>query len=151
MNAFAFNARYYLQIPGTAMGTCIALSCVNLLIGKLEREFLRTQNEVPRVWWRYINDIFTIWMDDHGEPFLRTFSDNLNRHQTTIKFTANWSAQEIMFSDTTVSLVNGHIQIDLHIKPTDTHEFLDMDSCHPKHCYTVISCSQALRSLHSLF
>ena len=57
-----------------AMGTCTCMGLLyaNLFMGKLELEFLRTQDKihvhVPRVWWRYIDDIFTIW--DHGEPSL---------------------------------------------------------------------------------
>ena len=44
-NSFVFNKRNYLQIHGTAMGTRIAPSYANLFMGKLEREFLRTQNK----------------------------------------------------------------------------------------------------------
>ena len=32
----------------------------------------------------------------------------------------------------------------LHIKPTDSHQYLWVDSCHPKHCKTAIPYSQAL-------
>ena len=70
-NSLVFNNRNYLQIHGTAMGTRMAPSYANLFMGKLGREFLRTQNKLPRVWWRYIDDIFAIWT--HGEPSLRVF------------------------------------------------------------------------------
>ena len=43
-----------------------------------------------------------------------------------------------------IRLRNRHIETDLHIKPTDTHPFLDT-SCHPYHCKKSISYSQALR------
>ena len=70
-NSFTFNEEYYLPIHGTAMGTCIAPSYANLFMGKLEQEFLRTQEKVPLVWWRYIDDIFAVWT--HGEPALQIF------------------------------------------------------------------------------
>ena len=73
-------------------------SYANLFMGKLEQEFLRTQDKIPRVWWRYIDDIFAIW--DHSEPSLRVFIENLNRHHSTIKFTASWSDEEVTFLDT---------------------------------------------------
>ena len=114
-------------------------------MGKLEREFLGTQNKLPRVWWRYIHvdDIFAIWT--HGEPSLRVFIENLNRHHPTIKFTASWSAEEVTFLDTRVYMRDGLVGTDLHVKPTDTHQYLRMDSCHPHHCKTSIPYSQALR------
>ena len=37
------------------------------------------------------------------------------------------------------------LETDLHIKPTDTHQFPDSTSCHPYHCKKSISYSQALR------
>ena len=87
-NLFVFNKMNYLQIHGTAMGTRMAPSHANLFMGKLKCEFLRTQDKIPRVWWRYIDDIFAIWA--HGDPSLRVFIENLNRHHPTIKFTASW-------------------------------------------------------------
>ena len=70
-NSFVFNKTNYLQIYSTAMGTRMAPSYANLFMRKLEREFLRTQNKIPRVWWRYIDGIFAIC--DHGELSLRVF------------------------------------------------------------------------------
>ena len=49
MNVFTFNKEYYLQVLGTAMGTHMAPSYANLFMGKLEWEFLRTQDKVPLV------------------------------------------------------------------------------------------------------
>ena len=127
------------------MGTHMAPSYANLFVGKLEREFLRTQNKLPRVWWRYmyIDDIFAIWT--HGEPSLGVFIENLNRPHPTIKFIASWSAEEVTFLDTRVYIRNGLIGTDLHVKPGDTHQYLRMDGCHPYDCKTLIPYSQALR------
>ena len=68
MNSFMFNDTYYLQIQGTAMGPSTAPSYANLFLGKLEHESLETENKLPRMWWRYIDDIFTILT--HGNPTL---------------------------------------------------------------------------------
>ena len=72
------------------------------------------QNKIPRVWWRYIDNIFTIW--DHDEPSLHTFLENLNHHHPTVRFTATWSAQQVVFLDIRVYLKNGYIETDLHVK-----------------------------------
>ena len=72
--------------------------------------------------------------------------ESLNRHHTTIKFTANWSAEKVTFFDTTGYLrENGLIGTDLYIKPTDKRQYLRMDSCYPKHCKDAVPFSQALR------
>ena len=94
--------------------------------------------------WRFIDDIFAIWT--HGEQSLKRFIGSLNRHHTTIKFTATWSAEKFTFLDTTVYLKEDSlIGTGRYVKPTDKHQYLRMDSCHPKHCKASIPFSQALR------
>ena len=98
------------------MGTRMAPSYANLFMAKLEREFPQTQDKIPREWWRYIDDIFAIWA--HGEPCLRVFIKNLNRHHPTIKFTDSWSVDEVPFLDTRVCPRDNLIGTDLHVKST---------------------------------
>ena len=63
----------------------------------------------------------------------------------TIKITAEWSKTSINFLDVTVSLIEGVIEIDLFVKPSDSHQYLQSSSCHPFHCKKCIPYSQALR------
>ena len=142
-NSFVFNNIKYIQIHGTAIGTHKVSSYANLLMEKLKWELLRTQSKLPRVWWRYLDDISTIWT--HGEPSLWVFIENLNCHHPTIKFTASWLAKEVTFLDTRVYVRDDLIGTDLHVKPTDTHQYLRMDSCHPYHCKTSIPYTKVLR------
>ena len=72
----------------------------NLSMEKCKQQFLRTQDKLPLVWWRYIDDVFAIWTD--GVPCLNAFLQELNNYHTIIKFTADWSAQEATFLDTRV-------------------------------------------------
>ena len=37
------------------MGTWMAPSYANLLMGKFKQQFLQTKNKLPLVWWRYID------------------------------------------------------------------------------------------------
>ena len=112
------------------MGTRMAPSCTNLFIK-------------PQVGWRFIDDIFAIWT--YGQQSLEKFIESLNRHHTTIKFTSTWSAEKVTFLDTTVCLKeDGLIGTDLYVKPTNKHQYLRMDSCHPKHCKAASPFSQAL-------
>ena len=52
MNSFVFNLEYFLQVQGTAIGTRMTPYYANLFIGKLELEFLQTEDIEPLVWWR---------------------------------------------------------------------------------------------------
>ena len=72
--------------------------------------------------WRYTDDIFAIW--DHGEPSLKVFIESINQNHQTIKFTALWLAEKVTFLDTRVYRRDGQIGTDLHVKPTDTHQYL---------------------------
>ena len=44
-----------------------------------------------------------------------------------------------------MTLENGIISTSLHHKSTDTHQYLAVKSCHPRHCKAAIPYSQALR------
>ena len=74
-----------------------------------------------------------------------TFLEQINSFHPSIKFTAETSTQQVSFLDTTVILEGNNIYTDLYTKPTDTHQYLSPDSCHPRHCTTSIPYSQALR------
>ena len=64
---------------------------------------------------------------------------------STIKFTAQYSKEEVNFLDINIKLIDEELKTDLFVKPTDMHQFLDPASCHPYHCKKRIPYSQALR------
>ena len=101
-------------------------------MAELEEKIIKESEYKPYLWWRYIDDIFFLW--EHGENKLKSFLDKINEVHPTIKFTAEWSKTSINFLDVTVSLVEGVIETDLYVKPTDSHQFLQSSSCHPFHC-----------------
>ena len=63
----------------------------------------------------------------------------------TIKFTHETSRNNISFLDTYITCENGIMSTDIYNKPTDTHQYLSPQSCHPQHCTSSIPYSQALR------
>ena len=83
-----------------------------------------------------------IW--GHGEELLKDFVNEINSFHQTIKFKADWSKEKVDFLDVKVTLKNGVLSTDLFVKPTDTHRFLDPNSCHPYHCEKGILYSQTL-------
>ena len=75
----------------------MAPSYANIFMDRLERRLIKNAELKPRIWWRYIDDIFIVWTE--GEE---KFIDYLNSAHETIKFTYKWSKHEIDFLDVKV-------------------------------------------------
>ena len=142
-NIFEFDEKTFKQKRGTAIGTKFAPPYAILFMANLEEKMLEGFEKKPMIWWRYIDDIFFIW--EHGEESLKVFIEQVNMFHSTIKFTAEYSKEEVNFLDVNIKLIDGELKTDLFTKPTDTHQFLDPTSCHPYHCKKGIPYSQALK------
>ena len=104
---------------------------------------LLSQHLQPLVWLRYIDNIFFIWT--HGEESLKKFLDKLNGFNQYIKFTYEYSVENISFLDLKVGLKDGKIATELHMKPTDRHQYLRFSSVRPNHTKRSVVFSQSLR------
>ena len=144
LNSFEFNGQYHTQQYGVAMGTRVAPTLANLVMGHFEDQFVYTYPLQPTFWGRYIDDIFVIW--PHGSTQLHNFVSHLNSSHPTIKFTVDMSSIELPFLDVLVKRdTNGDIYTTLYTKPTDTHMYLHYSSSHPKHTINSGPYSQFLR------
>ena len=74
-------------------------------------------------------------MWEHGENKLKSFLDKINVVHPTIKFTAEWSKTSPNFLGFTVSVVEGVIETDLYVKPTDIDQYLQ-STIRSKNCET---------------
>lgn len=143
-NAFMFNNKFYHQIKGTAMGTKMAPTYANLFMGHLEHKLLQNSPIRPKVWKRFIDDIFCII--PNGERDAPRFIEYLNQQHTSIKFTAEFSPSTVNYLDVTVYVNDDHkLQTTLYTKPTDAHLYLHYSSHHPPHQKNSIPYSQLLR------
>ena len=142
-NNFTFNGEHFLQINGTAMGTKMAPSYANIFMGKLEKLIIHSTPHKPLSWFRFIDDVDMKWTE--SEENLNRFFDHANNVHPTIKFTHETSRNNISFLDTYTTSENGIMSTDIYNKPTDKHQYLSPQSCHPKHCTKSIPYSQALR------
>ena len=142
-NNFCFNGQNFIQTQGTAMGTKMAPSYACLFMGDLERGILENSPDKPFLWVRFIDDIFGIWT--HGMEKWHIFYEHLNSSHNHIKFVGSVSDTCIPFLDVEVHLDNGLISTDLYCKPTNSHNYLPWNSCHPKGTKKGIPYSQALR------
>ena len=83
------------------MGTKLAVAFASqIFMGKVETEILSQSAFKPLVWKRHIDDIFSLWHTNR--EVLTQFIDQANNDRPTIKFTAEISAAETTFLDTSV-------------------------------------------------
>ena len=141
-NQFKFLGQHYLQMSGTAMGTKMAPSYANLFMGVLEKQMLSSYKHKPLVYFRYIDDIFMIWID--GEDSLNDFLTYCNSQNKSIQFEQTSSNGSIPFLDVSVTLEDGKSTTDLYCKSTNEHQYLYHTSCHPKHTKTSLAYCLAL-------
>ena len=139
-NYFQFDETIYLQIKGTAMGTKMAPVYANLTIGYLESKLY---NSLPQTipsgeaeyithnWKRYLDDCFIIWKGDNLT--LDLFEVMLQNLHPNIKFTIEKSGYSIPFLDVLIIKNGENITTDIYRKPTDTLNYIDYRSCHPRH------------------
>ena len=142
-NYFEFGNNIKQQISGTAIGTKFAPPYACIFMSNLEIKFLEGQYIQPLVWLRYIDDIFFIWT--HGKESLKKFLEELKDFSQYIKFTYGYSAENIPFPDLKVRLKGGKITTDLHVKPTNRHQYLHFSSAHPNHSKRSAVFGQTLR------
>ena len=142
-NFFEFNSKIKQQVSGTAIGTKFAPPYACIFMDKFETEFLATQVFKPRVWLRYIDDIFFVWT--HEEEKLYDFFNGLNEFNPSLKFTYKYSTQRINFLDVIESKEGNEFVTDLYCKATDCHQYLHYESCYPDHMKKSSVYSQGLR------
>ena len=142
-NYFTHDEKIFKQIRGTAMGTRFAPSYAILAMAEFEELALSNSELNPETWWRFIDDIFLIWL--HGEQSYKQFLDYLNSLHPTLKFTSTDSENKAEFLDVHILNENGHLETDLFVKSTDTHQYLHSKSCHRFHTKAGIPYGQALR------
>ena len=146
-NDFTFNNQHFLQTRGTAMGRAYAPAYANIFMAKWEKEALNKSSLKPKLYLRYLDDIFVVW--PHGIDAFWAFFHTLNNHHPTIKLKPQVNHSTINFLDVTVYKVpsTNKLQTKVYFKPTDTHQLLHKQSFHPKHTFSGIIKSQVLRFL----
>ena len=84
---FEFNKRIYRQIQGTAMGTRMTPSYVNIFMKYVQMQLIDISPKNPILWLTFIDDIFMTW--GHGKQALEDFKHLANNIHPTIKFSFN--------------------------------------------------------------
>ena len=127
---FMYGGQFFRQKFGAPMGSPISPGVADLSMEIFEEEALSVcpQSIKPLVWYRYVDDTFTVLKKDSVEDFT-TFLNSRNEH---IQFTRETEEEnKLAFLDTCVHhLPSGHIKTTVYRKPTHTDQYLNWDSNH---------------------
>ena len=144
-NYFEFGQDVYQQILGTATGTKFAPPYANIFMAGLEEEIFKNPKFKPFLWLRYLDDIFCLCTE--GVDKSKEFFNYLNEFHPSIKFTMEYSEEQINFLDVLLTKSDSGEKLcsSLYTKPTDTHQYLHSTSCHRAVCKNSIAYGQAIR------
>lgn len=143
-NDFEFNGEFFLQICGCAMGKKYSPGLANLYLESLDK-FILNYKIKPKIYLRYLDDIFLIW-DGNSKGDLQLFENEINNVITDIKIELNSDESSIDFLDVTVlKECDGSIGTKVFFKETNNRLLLNPTSCHPKHTFSGILKSQFIR------
>ena len=74
----------------------------------------------------------------------KNFVSWLDTLYPSLKFTFEWSNEGINFLDVTLSMEDGKLETDRHVKPTNPQLFLHYTSNHPQSVFKAIAYGQAI-------
>ena len=150
-NYFEYNKKTYKQVGGVGTGIKLAPPYACLAMGEFERTAFTTTSTDERqlldlilLWKRFIDDVLLLFNGSETECY--KLVDWLNSLMPgVIKLKCNFSDTELEFLDLRIMIVNGRLETEIFVKPTNLQLFLDYTSNHPQHCKDAIVYSQALR------
>ncbi|KAJ8947599.1 hypothetical protein NQ318_010111 [Aromia moschata] len=118
---------YFQQHEGTAMGNSLSPFIANLFMSKFETEVKYTFEYFPRVWFRYVDDIFAVF--DTKAISLDNFVAKLSNQFPTIKFTYEMEHNEqLPFLDVLV-IRNSENKNVTNSRQLDAFESLEIIKC----------------------
>ncbi|XP_056397544.1 uncharacterized protein LOC130292572 [Hyla sarda] len=134
-NYFTFNSRFFHQLRGTAMGSPVAPTYANLLLGWWEEVFVFGESGFEffqhiSFWGRYIDDVAVIWTGT--QLGFEEFVSTLNQNPIGLKFTFEIHRDSLVFLD--VLLKRGEtslVETTIYRKPTAGNNLLNWKSHHP--------------------
>lgn len=126
-NYFKFGNKCYKVENGTNMGNPLSPLISECFMGALERK-LKELNVIPRVWHRYVDDVFAVIEKEKVNDILNV----LNSQFPTIKFTCEIeNNNELPFLDIKIiKKFDNTLEFAIYHKPTSTMRVITNDS----HC-----------------
>ena len=113
------------------MGGPASSTTAEIYMQAYERTAITTALHPPKVWERFVDDVYSILKRTHLENFFHHIN---NLHQN-IKFTMEEESNgELAFLDTLLKRNNGEISVLVYRKPTHTDQYLHYSSHHQTSC-----------------
>lgn len=139
-NYFKFNNEFYKQLDGTAMGNSLSPFIAELFMSKFEEDLGNNLKYFPRVWVRYVDDVFAIF--DLSVCSVSDFVSQINSKHSSIKFTYEMEKDNCLpFLDVLCIRNKLSIEFDIYRKPTNNNRYILSDSNHCfKHKMAAFNC-----------
>lgn len=124
---FQFRGEFFKTTKGTSIGNSLSPFVAEVFMAKLEMR-LKTENKLPRVFHRYVDDIFAVVKVSE----LGTFLNVLNSQCESIQFTCETEKDnKLPFLDVELTRNSHSIDIAVYHKPTSTKRIITSDSFCP--------------------
>ena len=114
---YSFNSQFYQQTDGVAMGGPVSSTTRTIYMQVHKRTAISTTLHPPKVWERFIDDVYFILKRTHFEKFLH----HINNLHPNIKFTMEEESNgEVAFLDTSLTWSNGKTSVLVYRKRRHT-------------------------------
>ena len=128
------------------MGSNLSPVLSNLYMEYFESVLLPNIKPNDMFWFRYVDDVFTIWDDNWGS--FDVFLAKLNSLAQNIKFKVEWEVEDkIPFLDVLVTRESDHLTFSVYRKPTHTGSYLHFFSYHSDNVKYSVASGLFLRAL----
>ena len=125
---FLYNDKLYRQVHGVAMGSPLGPSLANFFLGHLEMNFFNNTGINPKLYLRYVDDIFAVF--DKDVP-CDNFLDYINKQHPNIKFTVEKTVNSLPFLNTEIHITGDNFESWVYRKDTNTSVVLNWEAICP--------------------
>ncbi|XP_055840500.1 uncharacterized protein LOC129908179 [Episyrphus balteatus] len=124
-NCFVFRDKFYKNKNGTSMGNPLSPLIAEAFMSKFETD-LKKEGLLPRIWLRYVDDVFSVVKKNSVNEILNTINNRYN----SIKFTYEEEDDNnsIPFLDVLCMKRNKRIEFEVFRKNTSTDRYITNDS-----------------------
>jgi len=125
---FVCKGTFYGQIRGAPMGSPVSPAVADLVMEDFEKKALNSSPVIPEVWYRYVDDTFTV-LPSHS---IDIFTQHINSIDSNIQFTIEPEADDkLPFLDICIlKNEDGSLTTKVYRKPTHTNQYLNFTSNH---------------------